>query len=819
MRKSSLFICASATVLSSIGLGCGPSLVPGGPIDLVVEQLSIYATMPDPDGERRVTASFRIVNTGGSPVPATIARVQSADGASIIGTPALRGGQTAFLSSTAVTPSSQFPITVEADVFNQVTEASETNNVVTYAFGEGANSTGRWRPLGPSKILQSSNRVFGVGRITTIAVDPLDTSVVYAGARGTGLWKTFDGGQHWQPLTDSIATANINAVAVDPTNPARVYIATPVGVFGSVDSGRAWIMLSDEDLQPIGHDGGALIVHPVDPRRLYLSTENGLRISQDGGATWGPAVVGAGGRIKSLVGSPADPDVYFVTVVGSPDAGVWFTNHGGLTTTSWRQLRGCAEGPIPAIPPMKDPKVGAWFAHSGETHWLSIMVGPSHELWRTTPHKCVQPNTFEHVWQRLSAGDRVPCIMEEGRRSNWSFLIADPTDDKVLYKGGVNLCRSTDGGESFASVDPDNVHADHHALVFHPAKPNIIHLGNDGGLYKTVNSGQRWVFRSEGLAVTEFLDIGVFGAPPRVVTGGSQDNLLSSTDGSSPVWHAIDLGDDVDGDRTMVVVDPLDVDVQYTIGQAIDHFSKVKGGHRDGSFDTSHMPTGCTTYSEQPTLNGELIATTDHDFRLITTSGTTGSDCTGGLWTGPPWRPLFAPPPGEILMRVLHDPAEPLFVAGGNMGSIYVNTTPDAMAKVFSAPGGSVTSIVRDGSRRANYFVSFSRQSNFGGSRIFEIGPDAPLRFKGQDITANLPAALVMTLAFNQFEPDALYAGTRGAGVFRGVRDRTGQWTWQPFNNGMPRGALVTKLKTGGGTIYASTFGRGTFVLGTVSVF
>ena len=262
------------------------------------------------------------------------------------------------------------------------------------------------------------------------------------------------------------------------------------------------------------------------------------------------------------------------------------------------------------------------------------------------------------------------------------------------------------------------------------------------------------------------------------------------------------------------------LDVQCTIGQAIDHFSKVKGGHRDGGFDTSHMSTGLYGLQRAPTLNGELIATRVPDFRLITTSGI-GPECTGGngLWTGPPWRKLFAPPPGEILMRVVHDPAEGLFLAGGNMGSIYVNFTPDAMVKVFTAPGGSVTSIVRDESRSATYFVAVGTQLNSGVGRIYEISPEAPLRFKGVDITANLPTAFVMTLVFNQFEPNVLYAGTRGAGVFRGVRDATRQWTWQPFNNGMPQGALVTKLKAGGGTIYASTFGRGTFVLGTVSVF
>ena len=51
-----------------------------------------------------------------------------------------------------------------------------------------------------------------------------------------------------------------------------------------------------------------------------------------------------------------------------------------------------------------------------------------------------------------------------------------------------------------------------------------------------------------------------------------------------------------------------------------------------------------------------------------------------------------------------------------------------------------------------------------GAGRIFEISPDGPLHFTGQDITANLPATRVMTLAFNRSEPDVLYAGTVGAG-------------------------------------------------------
>ena len=57
--------------------------------------------------------------------------------------------------------------------------------------------------------------------------------------------------------------------------------------------------------------------------------------------------------------------------------------------------------------------------------------------------------------------------------------------------------------------------------------------------------------------------------------------------------------------------------------------------------------------------------------------------------------------------------------------------------------------------------------------------------------------------------------------MFRGTRNAAGHWTWQDFNNGMPEGAIVTKLRVNSafGTVYAATYGRGAFALDTVSIF
>src|SRR5205823_5857029 len=127
-------------------------------------------------------------------------------------------------------------------------------------------AVGRWRPLGPSAITNSfSGRAFEVGRVTTIAVDPTSSNIVYAGARAAGLWKTNDGGAHWEPLTDAIPTVNVNAVAVDPADRMHVFFASPAGIFGSTDGGHVWRLVDGEDLRPSGTDGGALIVYHIVP--------------------------------------------------------------------------------------------------------------------------------------------------------------------------------------------------------------------------------------------------------------------------------------------------------------------------------------------------------------------------------------------------------------------------------------------------------------------------------------------------------------------------------------------------------------------------
>lgn len=120
------------------------------------------------------------------------------------------------------------------------------------------------------------------------------------------------------------------------------------------------------------------------------------------------------------------------------------------------------------------------------------------------------------------------------------LIAADPVNDEVLYLGGIDLFKSTNGGTSYMQLSHwyggfgyQNVHADQHGLAFGngPSGNSKIVFGNDGGVYYSSDGGFLTTSRNNGFNVTQFYSVGV--APVGAVGGnlfndyfaaGAQDN-------------------------------------------------------------------------------------------------------------------------------------------------------------------------------------------------------------------------------------------------------------------------------------------------------
>ena len=127
-----------------------------------------------------------------------------------------------------------------------------------------------------------------IGLLNDIAVDPSDSSILYAAhwrscltscipASG-GVTKSSDGGQHWIALFKGIG---VQQVFVDPFGSGTIYAAGTISR-RSQNGGLTWT-----DLAPPGGDAiFRMALDPVVPDVLYASTFGGLWRSDDRGDTW-----------------------------------------------------------------------------------------------------------------------------------------------------------------------------------------------------------------------------------------------------------------------------------------------------------------------------------------------------------------------------------------------------------------------------------------------------------------------------------------------------------------------------------------------------
>jgi CARDB len=776
--------------------------------DLKLEGLSIYSTTVQSDGNRLVSVSVRVINTGSTAAAASVTRIAIDQSSVDLQTPALRPQKIAYLSHSLRTTATSATVVITADAQQQVAEVDETNNGLRSVIDTVGVENNRWQFVGPSVVRNSNGVSVGVGRVTTLAVDPRTPDTVYAGARGTGVWKTTNGGGTWTPMTDALPLTTVDAIAIDPIHPNRVLMASRAGVFESSNGGSVWIQLTDRDLHPIGHDGAAFLVQPVpEPAiglaasgapgavggvlrpepALYLSSTDGLQVSTDRGRTWNLVLDGA--AIGSLQFSTNGPTRLFASLNGPSDKrGIFVADNGGLTRESWHKLQGCPTAPLPAIPASSR----VWVAQRGVQLWMSFLAGGAdgnqRQLFKSKSRACTVNGQSEFEWVRVPIDpgcDKLP-------KDNSSFLFIHPQNSSIVFKAGRVLCRTATAG-SPTLVGGPRPHDDQHSIAVAPSQPSTMYLGNDGGVYRSDDTGATWRFVSEGLNVAEFLD-GSISPSAGAIAGGSWDNGASTGAATSPVWREI-----TGGDVTSVAFDRATPSAFFTVNQGIqDNIVRTSGSSAKNLSDKTVLPA-CTTGTEiGPAITGQIVSTGDSSPLVVACAG---------LWGGPPWHSIAAGS-STGFVRVRLGPGN-FWIAGTNDGRVFGGLNIFAPTLMLTArPAASISGLGFGG---AGTFYA-STQSTAAAGRIFRITCTGT-NCGNEDISANLPTGEITTIAGDPLAPDSVLAALRDNGVFRGTRAGT-SYTWTSYNNGLPSGVTVTDMETApNGQIVVTTWGRGAFRL------
>ena len=159
--------------------------------------------------------------------------------------------------------------------------------------------------------------------LLAMAFAPSNPQLAYLGTSGAGLYQSTDGGAHW--AASGLEGLTVWSVAVDPGNSSLIYAATNLNgvVKTSQDGGVTW---ADTALP------GAPAIYTVatslaEPGAVYAGTSNGV-FKQVNGGSWAPIGL-SGQQVTALALHPTRAS----SLIAGTASGASYTNDGGINWT------------------------------------------------------------------------------------------------------------------------------------------------------------------------------------------------------------------------------------------------------------------------------------------------------------------------------------------------------------------------------------------------------------------------------------------------------------------------------------------------------
>jgi len=310
------------------------------------------------------------------------------------------------------------------------------------------------------------------GKIVCLAVDPSNTSIIYAGSWGSGVFKSTDRGRTWRNISQGLGNLFIQSLAVDPKNSNNVYLGAYKDKFyRSTDGGQTWFVpYADGQLQsfPVIY---AIAIDPINPNNIYIATR-------------GVAVDSLNGPFRGII---------------------YKSTNQGNTWTQSRPASGTNSDFAYDLAILPNSPNRIYAAYHQDGIWRSSDAGASWE------HKT---NTASPIGRAIEVVPNTQTVYYGA----W-------TTSGVDTRGGI--FKSTDGGENWTQkstgINQFNIYPGN-GIAINLQNPNSIYIATWGrGVYKTGNGGDLWT--DAGLPFSEIYSVGI---DP---TSGS--NVFAGTNGDS----------------------------------------------------------------------------------------------------------------------------------------------------------------------------------------------------------------------------------------------------------------------------------------------
>ncbi len=618
-----------------------------------------------------------------------------------------------------------------------------------------------WKELGPFNWTNSQSWNPGLGRITAIAVEPIEQKLIYVGSPGGGIWKSTDAGEKWNPMGDDMLNMEIYAIALDPNNSDIVYLGNTLGqVLKSMDGGTTWNKI-------FKGEGVArkILLHP-DGDIIMIASSKGLYRSTDNGKSF-TRVVKA--KVEDIEFQPGNTNIVYTCgsdFFRSTDGGASFSKSSkGLTHSERMKL---------AVTPA-DPDV-VYIVQKDDSAFG--------RLYRSTDAGL----NFNVTIDNTTATDREIYFTQASR--DMAIMVSD-TDVNEVHLGGLNYSRSLDGGSTFTTLAAWNqtesdsyVHADIEVMQY---INGTIYIGSDGGIFRSTNHGDNCADLTQGgLAVRQYYRIGGSATDANMIVGGAQDNgtnIMSGSDRKFKEW----LG----GDGMECFIDPKDSDIVYGTTQEGNLHKSSAGGDNTIYITKPGQMSGewVTPFHNDP-LESKTIYAGYEDLYRSKDGGSSGNwdNMTSTIDIG-----------GKL---------DEMAIAASDNNYIYIADKSRLWRTKNGQEDTPLWTEVSDFENYVNYIAVDPNNPEHvaiatTGTGVY-VSTDAGNVWK--KITGNLPRIAAQCLVFDDTDKNGLYVGMQ-SGVYY-TNDTLAEWV--PFSENLPA-VLTSELEIHypSRKIRVATYGRG----------
>jgi len=676
----------------------------------------------------------------------------------------------------------------EIDVLKIQEEISSTK--------DSKSDESNWQSVGPGS---SDGGYAGVGRINCVAFHPSDENTLWIGAPSGGLWKTTDGGSSWECLTDDLPVIGVSEIIIpnDYASSQTIYIATgdrdagdnySIGVMKSTDDGVSWETTGLTFNVSSYYRITRMLVHPSQQNIFYAATNGGIYKSTNSGDDWDLVQSGSFYDMEFKYNCE-DTVLYAVTRDYSGTPEIFKTSDAG---TTWNSIY--------------------TFPTSANRIELDVAQSDSTILYALA---CNQDSGLEGIYKTVNSGSSFTKVLDGSIAGNnllgWDSdgsgtdgqgfydltLSVSPVDEDVVFVGGVNTWKTTDGGTTW---DINNhwwgdgvpaVHADKHYMEYQNS--TTLFEANDGGIYKTTNGGASWTDLTDGLVISQMYKLGVSQTIKDEVITGLQDNGSKLTISNS--WYDVKGGDGME-----CLIDYTNVDVQYAtyvngqIDRTTDHWSTY------GTDISANIPGGpngawVTPYIIDP-ANNQTIYVGYEDVWKTTNRGDSWNKISDLSLSNKIRSMAIAPSDNKTIYITDFDN----FYKTTNGGTSWTDLTSS-----LPSTSSSITYITVDVNDPTKLWITYG---GYGNLKVFESTNSGS---SWADISSGLPYIPINTIIQNIWSgTQQLYVGTD-----MGVYFKDGSADWELFSADLPS-VIVTELEIHydetspeNNTLYASTYGRG----------